>query len=171
VTSEQLELADEKSKTLLSEMNDSIGSLHQRTLSVRNTRAYLLEDLDKIGEAEKLYRSTLDAYADKGIIKGSELFSLKNNLAMLLMNRGDLQESNSIFSQLLNNVTELLGQEHIYYAIFVGNYGELLLKRKEFEKARPLLENSYGKLAATFGENHKRTLKAQKRLEQLVDSE
>jgi len=171
VTSAQLEAADEKSKALLIEMNDSIGPLHERTLEVRNMRAYILEDLGKINEAENLYRSTLAAYAEKGIVKGPELFTLQNNLAMLLMNKGDLTESHKIFSQLLDNVTELLGQEHIYYAIFVGNFGELLLKQKEFAKAKPLLQKSYEKLAATFGENHNRTLKAQKRLEQLENSE
>lgn len=171
ITSEQLEKADQYSLALMSEMNESIGSLNPRTLEVRNMRAYLLEDMGNASQAEKLYRSTLQAYAEKGILKGPELFALQNNLAMLLMNQEKLPESNYIFSQLLANVKESLGQEHIYYAIFIGNYGELLLKQNEIVQAKPLLQKSYEKLAATFGENHKRTLKAQKRLEQLANYE
>jgi len=171
VTNNKLDLADNKSKLLLAEMESELGPLHERTLQLKNIRAYLLEDLGKIDEAEQLYRSTLDAYAERGISRGAELFALQNNLAMLLMNKNELDESYALFNQLLDNVKGILGDEHIYYAIFLGNYGELLLKQKKFDQARPLLQNSYEKLAATFGENHKRTVKAQKRLEQLPNNE
>ncbi|MFK8010545.1 MAG: protein kinase [Marinicellaceae bacterium] len=171
VTSNQLVLADEKSKKLLKQMEDNLGELHKRTLQLKNIRAYLLEDLNKPNEAEALYRSTLNAYAKQGINKGPELFALQNNLAMLLMNKNSLQESEEMFSQLLDNVRGILGEEHIYYAIFIGNFGELLLKQKQYAKAEPLLQMSYEKLVTTFGENHKRTLKAQKRLEQLANKE
>ena len=69
------------------------------------------------------------------------------------------------------NIDKSLGKEHIYYAIFIGNYGELLLKMKDFQQARPLLELSRDKITQAFGENHQRTIKAQKRLEQLPNYE
>ena len=171
VTSGQLETADIYSKPLLIVMNKHIGSIHPRTLEVRNMRAYMLEDMGKPSEAEVLYRSTLRAYENNGITKGPELFGLQNNLAMLLMNQSKLTESNQIFSQLLANVEESLGKEHIYYAIFIGNYGELLSKLGDYAKAGPYLLKSHEKLLSTFGENHKRTLKAKKRLEQLAKNE
>lgn len=167
ITSGKLEQADELSKILFVALNDSAGALHPRTLEVRNMRAYMLEDMDQLDEAEILYRSTLKAYHDAGTNKGPELFGLQNNLAMLLMKQSKYSESKAIFDKLLSNVEEFLGKEHIYYAIFMGNYGELLLKLGKFDMAKPFLTQSYNKLLETFGETHQRTLKAKKRLEQL----
>ena len=171
VTSEQYELANEFSKQLLADLELHIGELHPRTLDVKNMRAYLLEDMGQLSEAEQLYRSTLKQYNDNGIVKGPELFSLQNNLAMLLMKEEKLDESKQIFAELLENVEEYLGTEHIYYAIFIGNYGELLMKLKEFKAAKPLLQKSHDKIVESFGENHQRSIKAKKRLEQLAQSE
>ncbi|MEZ5496211.1 MAG: serine/threonine-protein kinase [Gammaproteobacteria bacterium] len=171
VTSEQFELADEYSKQLLADLEQHIGELHPRTLDVKNMRAYLLEDMGQLSEAEQLYRTTLKQYSENGIVKGPELFSLQNNLAMLLMKEEKLDESKQIFAELLENIEEYLGKEHIYYAIFIGNYGELLMKLKEFKAAKPLLQKSHDKIVESFGENHQRSIKAKKRLEQLAQSE
>ena len=90
---------------------------------------------------------------------------------MLLMKQSKYQESENILLQLIYNVDVSLGKEHIYYPIFIGNYSELLLKMQRYAEAKPLLELSYKRILKAFGKEHKRTLKAQKRLAELVKHE
>ncbi len=163
----ETEKADEYSKTLLSEMTKHIGPLNRYTLVVNNIRAYLLEDLGKLDEAEVLYKETLANYQKIGKNSGEELLVLQSNTAMLLMKQKKYSESQDMFLRLLDNVESTISKDHVYYAIFIGNYGELLLKMQKYTEAEPLLNSSYNKILATFGAEHDRTIKAQKRLEQL----
>jgi serine/threonine protein kinase len=167
----ELDKADIYSKVILAEFIQSLGSLHSRTLEVYNMRAYLLEDLGKLAAAEKIYQDNLNRYKEAGTTTGPGLFGMQNNLAMLLMKQSKYLESKKIFNALLENVDGILGKEHIYYAIFIGNYGELLMKMQDYPAARVLLQQSLDKISATFGESHQRTLKAKKRLEHLKQLE
>lgn len=165
------EKADEYSKILLADMVEYVGPLNKYTLVVNNIRAYLLEDLGKLQQAEKMYRETLNSYKDIGKNSGSELLVLQSNLAMLLMKAKKHQESQTIFLELLDNVETSISKEHVYYAIFIGNYGELLMKMHDYQQARPLLQQSYDKLLENFGAKHQRTTKAIHRLEKLTQLE
>ena len=117
---------------------------------MNNIRAYLLEDLGQLETAETLYRQTLKDYQDMGKNSGTELLVLQSNLAMLLMKQEKFQESDDMFQQLLANVETSMSKEHVYYAIFVGNYGELLTKMKKYKEAKSYLQLSYESILKTF---------------------
>jgi tetratricopeptide (TPR) repeat protein len=171
VKRQESEKADEYSKKLLADMTEYVGPLNKYTLVVNNIRAYLLEDLGKLQQAEKMYRQTLNSYKGIGKNSGSELLVLQSNLAMLLMKAEKYQESQTIFLELLDNVETSISKEHVYYAVFIGNYGELLMKMRDYQQARPLLQQSHDKLLQSFGMTHQRSIKAKQRLEQLKQLE
>jgi serine/threonine-protein kinase len=160
--------SEEKSKQLLIDAKKHLGELNSVTLEISNTRAYLLEDLNHLEDAEKLYRETLKAFELSGTTKGASLVGLQNNLAMLLMKENKYDESNSVFEKVINNIEESLGKEHFYYGIIIGNYGGLLLKMGKYDKAKNFLNISYEKVSKTFGDNHARTLKIKEKLDELA---
>ena len=109
--------ADKYSQKLLADMIEYVGPLNKYTLVVNNIRAYLLEDLGKLQDAETMYRETLNNYKNIGKNTGTELLVLQSNLAMLLMKEEKYQASKKLFLELLNNVETSISKEHVYYAI------------------------------------------------------
>jgi len=167
----EIKKADEYSQKLLENMTEFVGPLNKYTLVVNNIRAYLLEDLGQLQQSEQMYRETLNHYKNIGKNTGTELLVLQSNLAMLLMKENKFQESKNIFLELLSNVETSISKEHVYYAIFIGNYGELLMRMHDFPQARTLLEQSYNKILKDFGADHERTKKAKMKLDKLAELE
>ncbi len=158
------------SQKLLAEMLVKLGKNHQLTIELRNNRAFLLENMGKLQEAKKQY---IEVMKTVNLRKTKDVPSLaaENNYAMLLTKLGEYQQAKKLYNTLLNDAKLTVGENHVYYAIFSGNYGNLLLAMGKHELARPILLKSYDKILATFGKNHERVIKAKKRLEQLAKHE
>ena len=92
------------------------------------------------------------------------LVSPRNDLAMLLMKRGDPAAALVEFDGLMPWAERLLGADNAVVAIYVGNRGECLARLGRLEEARVALEASHARLAAAFGAEHARTRTAAERL-------
>jgi len=167
----QLEEADDYSAQLIQKMTQAIGATHNNTLIVKNIRAYLLEDLGHLQQAEDIYLKLMDDYKQLNNNDNPEFMNIQNNLAMLYIKQEKLEQAQLIFENLINKLESSGGTESFYYALFTGNYGELLLKLKQKKKAKKYLQISYTQLSKNLGENHQRTLKAKKSLQKLANYE
>ncbi len=170
IKNEKYDEAYNYSKDLLQEMLIKIGEDHKLTLEVRNNSAFILEQLGKLEEAKEQYQAVMKN-VNKRKTKDVPSLAIENNYAMLMENLGDLKNSQLMYKKLLNDARQTVGENHVYYAIFSGNYGALLLKMKKYKMAKPFLEKSHDKILEVFGENHERTTKAKKRLEELTKYE
>lgn len=139
---------------------------HPAALVAMNSLAFALENLERLDEAEQLYRDTL-AIQIESKSAHSETFGTRNNLAMLLMKKGDLAAAEQEFIGVLDLASEHLGAEHPYVLVFANNYGECLTQMRRFKEAEPLLLRTQTALLKVFGAQHDRVLKARARLADL----
>jgi eukaryotic-like serine/threonine-protein kinase len=145
---------------------NKLGPDHPRTLLTTNVLAYLLEDMGKLDEAEPLYREAIAARqrTSKGGGADPEMWAPMNNLAMLLMNKGDMKGAEKEFGDLLALVRSALPADHPIGAIYRNNYGECLTKIGRLDEAEKELSESLAVLKAKLGDGHARVKKGQDRL-------
>ncbi len=142
-----------------------LGPLHPNTLTSQNLLAYLLEDQGQLAEAEAVYRQVLDAVDgsdDDGL--RVQMLAASNNLAMLLLTRGDAAPAAKEFERLLAEAERLLGAEHPSLAIFQANYGWCLHHLDRSEEATQILELSLDRLRPVLGDAHPRINLTEERL-------
>jgi len=135
-----------------------------RTLGAKSMLAYALEDLGRLDEAEELLRGIVATQVAEGGPAEPSLITPRNDLAMLLMKRGDPAAALPEFDGLMPWAERLLGPEHAYVAIFRGNRGQCLALLGRLEDARAELEASHRQLVAAFGPTHARTKVSAERL-------
>lgn len=144
---------------------ERLGPLHPNTLSSRNILAYLLEEQGQLDEAERVYRAVLAAAEESGDDGlRSQMLGVGNNLAMLLLARGDAAAAVSEFEALLLEAERLLGAGHLNLAVFRANYGWSLHHFGRSEEAGRILEASLGQLRPALGEAHPRVTMTEERL-------
>jgi len=156
-------------RQLLATLVESRQKNHPAVLVAMNSLAYALEDMGKLDEAEQLYRDTL-AIQTESKSTYSESFSTRNNLAMLLMRKGELRDAEREFVAVLDATTEHLGAEHPYVNIFGNNYGECLTRLGRYAEAERMLLNTHARLAKVLPPAHGRLVKARARLAELYDA-
>ena len=140
-----------------------------KALVARSVLAYGLEDQGDLEGAERLLRDLLATQERLGGPGAPDTFAPRNNLGMLLMKRGRLQDALREFETLDAQVRASLGADHPFAAIFASNRGECLGKLGRYDEARRVLEASLTRLAAKFGDAHERTLTAVQRLMAVYD--
>jgi tetratricopeptide (TPR) repeat protein len=150
-------------RELIARMRAIRGESHQFVLVAMNVLAYALDDLNELDEAEKVYRDVLRIRAAAGLTD-AETFGTQNNLAMLLMKRGDLEGARNEFVKLLADTRKVLGNGHVYVHLFANNYGECLTKLGRYDEALKELRASHEGLVATFGPEHDRVKKSLARI-------
>ena len=139
------------------------GPAHPNTDIAANSIAWVYEDTGREAEAEAIYRRLVDAElaADASFI---ESFSTQNNLAMLLMKRGQPAEAATHFARAIQRMVAKVGADHPYALIFRNNYGECLTKLGRYDEALKELQASHTGLVATFGAEHERVKKSLARI-------
>lgn len=128
-----------------------------RTLAAKLMLAYALEDLGRLDAAETLLREIVATQLAEGGPSEPGLVSARNDLAMLLMKRGDPAAALPEFDGLLPWAERVLGADHAYLAIFRGNRGECLAQLDRLDEARAVLEDSHRALRGGLGAEHART--------------
>lgn len=142
-----------------------LGPDHPKTLTAYGNLAYILEDLGNATEAETWFRRVL-AGLKKNTTGGAdpEMWSAINNLAMLLMKEGKLDEASEQFRDLIQTCEPTVPADHPYLAIFRNNYGECLTRQRVYEGAETELLKSQKVLEKKLGAEHPRTVKGAGRL-------
>ena len=159
ISNGKLEEAEPEARRVLDAHSQRLGPVHHNTLTAKNILAFLLEDQGNLAEAETLYREIIEAVAgadDDGL--STQLLAVGNNLAMLLMTRGDLASAEAEFLRLLPEAERLLGRSHLMYAIFAGNYGRCLNQLERHDQAVSVLGESLDILEASLGPTHARSV-------------
>jgi len=168
VNSKKYDKADQLSEELL--IQSKAHPLEdEKMIQIMSMRGFVLEDLGNLKEAERLYRAALSQLEKKQGRSIIELFPLRNNLAMLLMNSNRHTEAHDEFNKLLIGLNDQLGKNHVYYAIIENNYGESLGISGEPEKALEHLNRSHKLLIKYFGEDHVRVIKSSNRIASLTN--
>lgn len=142
-----------------------LGEQHPKSLIAMGNLAYVLEDLKRLDEAETLYRKVAEI-RKRGARGGAdpEVWGALNNLAMLLMQAGKLEESREQFAELIAACEKSLPSDHYVVGIFRSNYGECLTKLGEYAAAEAALLKSHTVLVDKLGASHARTQKVESRL-------
>ncbi len=142
-----------------------LGKDHPKTLTAYGNLAYILEDLGNAAEAETWFRRVL-AGLKKNTTGGAdpEMWSAINNLAMLLMKEGKLDEASEQFRDLIQTCEPTVPADHPFLAIFRNNYGECLTRQHVYEAAEAELLRSQKVLEKKLGAEHARTVKGAGRL-------
>ncbi|MFN9133575.1 MAG: tetratricopeptide repeat protein, partial [Phycisphaerales bacterium] len=104
---------------------NSLGESHPKTLTAMANLAYMYDDGGRLDDAERLFRRALTLQSASGNAD-AELLGTMNNLAMLLVRRGNLVEAESTYRDLLDLCGKTLPPEHMYVGIFRNNFGECL---------------------------------------------
>ncbi|HEX4871600.1 MAG TPA: serine/threonine-protein kinase [Nevskiaceae bacterium] len=139
------------------------GPENFKTLSAQTALAYALEDQGLLDEAEAHLRDLVTAAERRGPASPDAL-PARNNLAMLLVKRGDLRAARGEFATVHQRARELLGADHLFTAVFASNYGDCLTRLGEPASALPLLEEARRTLEARLGADHARSRTVRERL-------
>ena len=150
-------------KELLVAQRKTRGPGHPNSSIAAATLAWVYEDLGRLDDAEALYRETLALEKQYGA-DFPEAYSTQHNFAMLLMNRGKLEEAAANFEAVIDRASPRLGAQHPYILIYRNNYGECLTKLGRYDEALNELRGSHEGLVATFGPEHDRVKKSLARI-------
>ena len=137
-----------------------LGESHAQTVSTLSSLAFLLEERKQWDEAEALYRRILT-------IQGSNAAASlgpRNNLAMLLLDRGNARAALAEFDLLLDATRQVTGEDHAYFLIFSSNRALALLRSGDAAAARKVLEPTHAGLRERMGADHPRARAAAERL-------
>ena len=74
------------------------------------------------------------------------------NLGLLLKARGELDEAEPLYREVLTGAREVLGPKHPNTLTSVNNLGSLLQDRGDLDKAAPLMVDALAGLRATLGD-------------------
>ncbi|MFN8743989.1 MAG: tetratricopeptide repeat protein [Phycisphaerales bacterium] len=145
---------------------NSLGESHPKTLTAMANLAYMYDDGGRLDDAERLFRRALTLQSASGNAD-AELLGTMNNLAMLLVRRGNLVEAESTYRALLDLCGKTLPPEHMYVGIFRNNFGKCLTLAGKLDEAQRELDQSESLLKARLPEGHARLKRAQERRDAL----
>ncbi|TVQ06154.1 MAG: serine/threonine protein kinase, partial [Balneolaceae bacterium] len=129
------------------------GENHSETVSVMNTLAMSLEELGEKEEAYRMYRRIIEIRRDQPE-QGSNLAINLNNLAILLQEDGKLDEADELFSEAVDLVARVLGEEHPFMAYILNGYSGVHQDRGEYDLAEADLRRALHIGKAIFPETH-----------------
>jgi len=152
--------AEPHARAVLEGFERHFGPRHTQTTSALGALAYLLEEREKFDEAEALYRRIVEIHGGNP----AAAMGPRNNLAMLLLARGEPRAALEEFDRLLEIARGVLGEDHAYTWIFAGNRALALLRAGRAAEARDALEPVLAKLRERMGADHARTRAVAERL-------
>ncbi len=156
----KLDEAEQHERAVLAGFEQQFGERHTQTVAALGALAYLLEERKQFDEAEALYRRIVEIQSDNP----ASVMGPRNNLAMLLVTRGNPRAALLEFDRLLEVARAVLGEDHAYWWIFNTNRALALLRLGRAAEARDVLKPVYAKLRERMGADHARTRTAGERL-------
>ncbi|MCK5860344.1 serine/threonine-protein kinase [Abyssibacter sp.] len=141
-----------------------LGLANIRTLAALNSQAYSLEELGQVDEAEATLRTIIRLQPEIGAAHVQVLAPI-NNLAYLLMGAGRYDDANQAFAELMERAVGEIGESHPLFGVFEGNQGWCLVRSGREAEGLQVLERAAGRLDATLGPEHARTVLTRERIE------
>lgn len=138
-------------------------ALHPNRVAALNILANTLNQLGQLEQALQLVQTAVDTESQTG--PNQETLSGRNILAGLLQKSGQVSRACQAFDELLRLAPEVIGKEHINYALFTSNAAGCDLELGNKQAARSKLEEALPILRSRFGEEHPRTVEAAERLQ------
>ena len=145
------EEAENQSRVALEEAELSVPSLLSLAMS---NRAGLLQETNRIAEAEPLIRKALELDRKNLGSNHPNIAVRLNNLANLLKSTNRLTEAEPLMRLALKMDEENLGPDHPNIAIRISNLAQLLKTTNRLEEAEPLMRRALRLDEMSFGENH-----------------
>jgi len=129
----------------------------EKATSFFNNYAILLRGVGKLDEAEQMLRKQISLSSDKDIFK-SHIYSLKNTLATTLDMAHRSDEALTLFNEVIQGRTQLLGPEHPSTMIAELNQLPALVHLNRQPEALKIAVALLPRIKARFGANDFRTL-------------
>lgn len=138
--------------------NDAIvkGAAKATAYLLNRTGTYRQSALGAYAQARPLLERAL-AIAEMVDPEGFNTAGCLNNLALLLVDQGDLAGARPLFERALAIYEKVRGPEHPDTAIGVGGVASILLAQGDIARARPLCERALAIYEKKFGPDHPRT--------------
>ena len=150
------QMVDEVASRIQKEFADRPAK-HPQTLTVMSNLAELLKARGRLGEAEKLFRSTLETSRRAVGDDALKTALLMNGLAGVLLRTGELDEAETLYRNALQIRQRKLSEEHRDTLISLANLGNLLRAREKWDEAEPVLRKALELLRRTRGEEARDT--------------
>jgi tetratricopeptide (TPR) repeat protein len=132
----------------------SFGSDHPRVAQSLNNLAYVLRQINRLGEAEQLYRRALAIDEANFGRDDPEVAIDLNNLALLLQDTNRLGEAERFLRRALTIDEMNLGPDHPTVASRLGNLAGLLRETQRLGEAEQLYRRALAIDEASLGSNH-----------------
>lgn len=117
------------------------GPAHPETLAYQGNYAGMLRDMGRLDEAQKLLEDSW-LIAQQKKIKHPVVLKLLDGLANLAAQRDKLAAATVYAQELLQIVQSQLDTKHQMQALARATYGHVLLKRKEYDQAVKILQET-----------------------------
>ncbi|TAF66248.1 MAG: CHAT domain-containing protein [Cytophagales bacterium] len=130
-----------------------IDNTHPYYLSTCNNLAVAYESQKKYAEAELIYQEIIAIY-EKTQKHSLDHFNTLNNLANLYTDQNKYKEARQLYQYSLENIIQVLGENHENVAIIYSNIGRLYLAERNYTQADLYLNKSLYLNANLFGKSH-----------------
>jgi tetratricopeptide (TPR) repeat protein len=127
-------------------------------LALRNSYAYVIDDLGRFAEAEAEYRTVLAARIRSLGAKHPLTLTTWNHLAYALSQQRRFSEAETEYRQVLKARSQLLGPEHSDTLTTQKNLADVLYGQKRYEEAAEHYEHVLNAQLRTLRPDHPRTL-------------
>ncbi|HEY6984719.1 MAG TPA: serine/threonine-protein kinase [Rhodanobacteraceae bacterium] len=128
-----------------------------------NAWVNLTRERGDIDRTERYFREALAIY-EKHDADPWTTAKLRNNLGLLLLDRGDYAHSEPLLEQALASLRQLLGEEHPAIAMALANVASVKGRLGKYAEAQPLLETAYKLRLKLLGADNGLTATAQANL-------
>lgn len=132
--------------------------------------AGLLQDLDKLDEAETLFREVLAAHRETMGENHPSTQTSINNMGVILQQAGKFDEAEPLLREALDLQRQTLGNRHISTLTSANNMGGLLLDLGKTAEAEQMFRESYKGCRSLLGQRDSRTVSAAHRLGALLQA-
>ena len=132
----------------------SLGRDHPHVAIDLNNLALLLQDTNRVTEAEPLMRRALEIDEESLGPDHPNVAVTLNGLAFLYSNQGKYEEAEPLLKRSLEILEKAFGPDHPNLGMVLSNLGELFANQGKSEEAEPLYERALSILAKTLESDH-----------------
>lgn len=146
----------------------AVGENHTDVATHLDLLAAVLADKGELAEAEVVLRRAVDIHRNLGANAQPIFYATAvQNLAWNLMRQGKLDEAEELYREAIDIYATAYAPDHWMIANARANLGACLTKQARYDEAEDLLGPALRTMIATLGEDHPRSQKVTRFLDQL----